>query len=106
MGKIACLCGHVFSTTSCPNDSMTIIRDRNSEDHERHVWRTYQLSDFERGGMLPEPGSLESDAFHESLYACQELEGELWECPRCGRLLLRRPGESGFCTFLPERAPA
>ncbi len=107
MGKVACPCGNVFSTTGSPDDSMRVIRDRDRQAYTRHVWRSYQLSDVERGGMLPERGTEESDQFHESLYASLDLEGELWECPACGRLLFRRPGEQQLRSFLPEeRSPA
>ena len=67
-----------------------------------HVWRSYPISDVERGGLLPEPGSVASEQFHESLYASLELQGEIWECPECTRLLLRRPGDKIFRIYLLE----
>jgi hypothetical protein len=72
------------------------------EAYIKHVWCSYQISDVERGGMLPERGTLESEQFHESLHASLHLEGELWECPACGRLLFRRPAEQKMQSFLPE----
>ena len=51
--------------------------------------------------MLPPAGTPESEQFHESLYASQELEGCLWECPRCGCLLYRRPGEDRWRRYRP-----
>jgi hypothetical protein len=53
--------------------------------------------------MLPTRDSPESETFHESLHASLDLEGTLWECPKCGRLLFRRPGEKGLFSFAPER---
>jgi hypothetical protein len=86
---------------------MRVVRERDREAYSFHFWRSYQLSDMERGGMLPEAGTEASEQFHESLYASLDLEGELWECPTCGRLLFRRPGEQQFRSFLPElRSPA
>ena len=103
MGKVACPCGNGFSTTGCPDDSMHVVRDRDMEAYARHVWRSYQLSDVDRGGMLPERGTEASEQFHESLYASLDLEGELWECPACCRLLFRRPREQQLQSFLPEK---
>lgn len=99
MAKIGCVCGHVFSTVTSPNGSMQVVRNSDQAAYAEHVWRTYQLSDIERNGMLPPKGSAESEAFHASLDAGLELEGELWECPDCARLLFRRPGEENFRVF-------
>jgi hypothetical protein len=99
MGKLACVCGYVFSNTGCPSDVMRVYRDRDRDEYSFHSWRSYQLSEVERGGMLPDQGSDASKQFHESLYRVLDLEGELWECPDCGRLHLRRPGENEFRTL-------
>lgn len=99
MGKLLCPCGHLFSDVACPSDSMHVYRDRDRDEHSFHSWRSFQLSDVERAGMLPDRDTPESEQFHESLYRMLELEGELWECPGCGRLHLRRPGEQSFRVF-------
>jgi hypothetical protein len=101
VGKIVCGCGHGFSATGRPDESLRVVRDRDASEHDRHVWRSYQLCDIERGGMLPSAGTPESEQFHASLYASQELEGCLWECPRCGCLLDRRPGEDRWLRYRP-----
>jgi hypothetical protein len=106
VGKVACPCGNVFSTTGCPDDSMRVVRERDREAYDRHIWRSYQLCDAERGGMLPPPESPESEQFHESLHASLDLQGTLWECLTCGRLLFRRPGEQQLRSFLPEKGGA
>jgi hypothetical protein len=49
--------------------------------------------------MLPERGLRESEEFPGSLYRMLDLEGEVWECPGCGRRHLRRPGEPSFRSF-------
>jgi hypothetical protein len=104
MAKLKCFCGYAFSDVDSPSDAMQVVRARDAEVHGFHQWRTYQLCDIERGGALPERGTPASDAFHESLNASVTLEGALWECPRCGRLLFRRPGEETFRSFEPEEA--
>lgn len=81
---------------------MHVVRDRDMAAYTRHVWQSFQLSDVERGGMLPERGTEASNVFHESLYSSLEMEGGLWECAACGRLLFRRPGEQELRSFLPE----
>lgn len=101
MAKIACGCGYAFSDTGQPDDSLRVVRARDAEAHDRHVWRSYQICDIERGGLLPPPDTSESQQFHESLYASLALEGCLWECPRCGGLLYRRPGESQWLRYRP-----
>ena len=106
MAHFNCQCGHLFSNVGCPNDSMHIVRDRDMDSYARHVWRTYQLCDVERGGMLPAAGTPESRDFHESLFAGMDLEGEMWECPKCGRIHWRRPGEERFRTYLPADSDA
>jgi hypothetical protein len=80
---------------------MHVIRDRDMHNYARHVWRTYQLCDVEHHGMLPDAGTQESEDFHESLYAGMDLEGEMWECPKCGRIHWRRSGQKRFRTYLP-----
>jgi rubredoxin len=102
MAKWKCSCGYVFSNVACPSDAMVVVRDRDRDAHGYHQWRTYQISDVERGGALPELGTPASDALHESLGASLAFEGELWECPTCGRILFRRPGEDRFRAFAPE----
>lgn len=82
---------------------MHVVRDRDMEAYTKYVWRSYQLSNMERSGMMPEQGTPASDEFHESLYSSLDQEGELWECPGCGRLLFRRPGEQQLRSFLPEK---
>jgi rubredoxin len=101
MAHFSCHCGHIFSNAEGPNDSMHVVRDEDMDEYCRHVWRTYQLCDIERGGMLPEGGTQASADFHESMYASMDLEGEMWECPQCGRIYWRRPGEERFRTYLP-----
>jgi hypothetical protein len=102
MGKLKCLCGHTIRDVDCPNDSMHVFRDHDRDEHGFHHWRSYQLVDVERAGMLPEVGTEDSERFHESLYRLLDLEGELWECPECGRLLFRRPGEHSFRSWRPD----
>jgi len=99
MAKLFCPCGHVFSNVGSPNDAMHVVRDRDMCSYSHHTWRTQQICEVERGGMLPDRGTEASELFHESLYASRDLEGELWECPQCGRLLFRRPGEESFRAF-------
>lgn len=106
MGHFNCKCGHLLSNVGCPNDSMHVIRDGDMDHYARHLWQTHQLCDVERGGMLPDAGTQESKDFHESLSAGMNLEGELWECPKCGRIHLRRPGQNGFRTYLPTDGEA
>jgi hypothetical protein len=98
MGRLRCPCGHVFSDS----EAMHIHRGRDREEYSFHSWRSYQLTDIERAGMLPDGGTHESERFHESLYRMLALEGELWECPNCGSLHLRRPGDEGFHSFRPD----
>ena len=102
MGTIKCLCGNEFSDTGSPNESMHVVRDRDMDAYCRYVWRSYQLCDIDRKGMIPDQGTDDSKAFHASLCASIDLEGELWECAACGRLLFQRPGEQGFRYFRPE----
>jgi hypothetical protein len=102
MGSLACPCGHRFSTTACPDESMKVIRERDREAYSFHSWRSYQLCDIDHGGMLPPRGSSESEDFHESLDACLGLEGTLWECPTCGRLLFRLAGQDSYRVFIPD----
>jgi hypothetical protein len=85
---------------------MHVVRDGDMDSYARHMWRTYQLGDVERGGMLPDAGTPESKDFHESLYAGMDLEGEMWECPKRGRIHWRRPGEERFQTYLPADSDA
>jgi hypothetical protein len=85
---------------------MHVVRDRDMDNYARHVWRTYQLCDVERGGMLPNAGTPESTQFHESLYDGVDLEGEMWECPKCGCIHWRRPGEERFRTYSPAESDA
>jgi hypothetical protein len=56
MGKVECVCGNVFSTTGCPDDSMRVIRDRDREKYDLHVWKSYQLCDVEGGRHAPDAG--------------------------------------------------
>lgn len=77
MATIACPCGARLKDSGEPNAGMTVVRNNDRRRHDYHVWRTYQLSDVERNGMLPERGSAASEEFHESLYAALDLEGEL-----------------------------
>jgi hypothetical protein len=102
MARIGCPCGNVFSTVMCPNDSMHVIPDKDYSEYSKHIWQQFQLCDIERNGMLPDKDTEESDLFHNSLYRSMDLEGELWECAKCGRLLWRRPGEKTFRSFFPE----
>jgi len=101
MAHFACQCGHLFSNVGCPNESFHVVRDLDKDEYDKHVWQTYQLCDVERGGMLPDGGTQASDDFHESMYASMDLEGEMWECPKCGRIHWRRAGQDRFQTFLP-----
>jgi len=81
---------------------MRVYRDLETDEHGFHTWRSYQLVDVERKGMIPDLDTEPSEQFHESLYCLIDLEGELWECPDCGRLHFRRPGEKEFHPFRPD----
>ena len=103
MGHFGCKCGFLFSDV---DDRMHVIRDRDMDSYAFHMWRTYQLCDMERDGMLPDVGTQESKVFHESLGAGMDLEGEMWECPKCARIHWRRPGQNRFQTYLPADGDA
>jgi hypothetical protein len=103
--NLRCHCGYFLSDSGDPNDRLHVVRDRDMSEYMRHISRVWRIQE-ERGDMLPPLGSRESDDFHESLNASVEMTGEMWECPKCGRLLWRRPGERTFKTFRPEDGDA
>lgn len=99
MGWITCRCGERFNTSGSPNDGMHVVRDHDFGEYVFHIWETYQLCDIERQGRLPNRGTAASEEFHAGLNRSSDLEGELWECPSCSRLLWRRPGEGDCAAF-------
>jgi uncharacterized C2H2 Zn-finger protein len=103
MSKIKCKCGHNFSFVESPNYSMHVVRDHDFAEYTKAIYESYKISDIDYRGMLPPKDSNESKIFHENLYKALDLEGELLECPRCGRLLWRQPGKDDFSSYFMEK---
>ena len=83
MPKLTCPCGFVHNLSPIPDDGWITIRDR----------------DFE--AVI----EAELEARKEPLSEDRVTDywGLLYECPRCGRVMWRKPGEEWFTIFRQEQ---
>jgi hypothetical protein len=81
MPKVTCRCGYQHNLTPCPDDGWITVRDRDYQ----------QLLEVEAAQR--DNSSVGVPAF--------QLQGRLYECPACGRLMWSRPGDrcSNFEVF-------
>jgi hypothetical protein len=63
-----------------------------------HSWLTVHDTEYKQLLALEGTGNKADGT------AAQRLRGALYECPECGRLMWRRPGERTYQFFLPEKA--
>jgi hypothetical protein len=90
--KLRCRCGYVHDVSPVPDAGWLTVRDREYEE--------LLAAEAERGRLgaagMPAPEFAAADR------RLGELHGLLYECPECGRLMWRPPGETEFRTYRPE----
>src|SRR4051794_23673446 len=95
MGTIYCPCGNMHRTTASPDDAWITIRDRDIEAYLHH------RAAYSRGFDAPE-GSEERKASDIDGGASLRMEGRIYECTTCGRILWFKPGVQEPHIFLPQ----
>jgi hypothetical protein len=84
MPKLACPCGFIHDLSPIPDDGWLTVRDR---DYEALI----------EAELAAQAGDDRGSARRVGLW------GLLYECPKCRRLMWKRPGEEGFTVFRLER---
>lgn len=98
MDKLECPCGFSHDLSSIPDEGWVTVRD---EDYQRLLRVEIQRASLSAAvAETPDWEALvAADAELETLH------GVLYQCPRCGRILWKKPGDSGFKVFAPENGP-
>ncbi len=94
MPKLRCRCGYVHDLSPMPDAGWLTVRDA---DYEELLWVEAERAALE--SQVPRPPV---EAFGPGDRRVGELHGLLYDCPSCGRLLWRRPGEEEFRAYAPE----
>ena len=93
MRKLPCPCGYDHDLRPIPDEGWATIKNADYES----------LLDYE---MLREQSSpMDTSAYPKVVELDErvlELMGTLYECPKCGRILWRKPGTEVFRIFAPE----
>jgi len=91
MPKLLCLCGYVHDLSPIPDGGWLTVRDADYE----------ALTAAE---LLAATNTTEASKQGEPETSFVRFTGWLYECPTCGRLMWRRPGDAEFRSFKPETA--
>lgn len=83
MPKLTCPCGFVHNLSPIPDDGWLTVRDRDQEE------------------MTPDE-STPPDERIEAWHRLYHESGSLYECPNCGRIMWRKPGEQHFTVYRHE----
>lgn len=90
MPKLCCPCGHVQDLSPIPDSGWLVVRD---SDYESLV--DAEVTAATDASLAQQRGEPESTFVR--------VTGWLYACPRCERIMWRRPGESVFRVFALEK---
>ena len=97
MPKLLCPCGYIHDLSPIPDAGWLTVRDA---DYEQLIG-----VETERAALSARvPPPVEECGPGDRRVG--ELHGLLYECPSCGRLLWRRPGDQEFRAYIPDRPVA
>lgn len=88
MPKLLCPCGYVHDLSPIPDAGWITVSDTDYE--ALTAAEVLAVVDPATAGKRGEP---------ETSFV--QLSGSLYECPTCGRLMWKRPGEAEFRSFVP-----
>lgn len=91
MPKLLCPCGFVHDLSPIPDDGWQTIRDKNAE---RYVEAEIALAELQKSGV---PYSVATHQQFDMIVA--ESIGLLYECPRCGRIMWKKPLAKEFVVY-------
>ena len=91
MPKLICPCGFVHDLSPIPDDGWQTIRDKNAE---RYVEAEIVLAELQKSGV---PYSAATHQQFDMIVA--ESIGLLYECPRCGRIMWKKPLAEEFIVY-------
>ena len=80
MSKLACPCGYVFDLSPIPHNGWLTVRDSDQDE------------------LTPDESTPPNDRI-ERWHELYHRSGNLHECPRCGRILWRKPREQAFTIY-------
>lgn len=89
MPKLPCKCGYVHDLSPIPDKGWLTIRD---SDYEQLISAEKLRSDLSSANRL-RTGLIEADQ------TVNKLTGLLYECPNCGSLMWKKPGQNVFITY-------
>ena len=89
MPKLLCPCGFVHDLSPIPDDGWITIRDRDYEE--------FQGLEVKKA----EPG-ISTESVGQLLGSVNRLTGLLYACPKCDRIMWKRPGEEEYSIYRRE----
>ena len=95
MPKLRCPCGYIHDLSPIPDGGWLTVRD---VDYESLL-----AAERERDELQAQAPPPPIDAFGPADRTVVGALGTLYECPGCGRLLWRRPGDEEYRSYTPER---
>ena len=95
MPKLRCPCGYVQDLSAIPDAGWLTVRDADYE--------SLLAAERERDVLRAQAPAAPVEAFGSADRTVVDALGTLYECPSCGRLLWRRPGDEEYRSYMPER---
>ena len=100
--KIPCPCGYVHRVTADVDGDWrgwVTIRDR---DYMTVIDAEVRCRDIAGREQMPQEDSPRYEEHTEQTWVIIDRSGQLLDCPACGPILWRRPGEEAHRVFRPE----
>ena len=94
MPKLCCRCGYIHDLSPIPDAGWVTVRDAEYE--------ALLAAEAERDALSASSTPAPAEAFSTGDRRVSDLTGLLYDCPQCGRLLWRRPGEEEYRSYGPE----
>ncbi len=95
MPKLPCKCGYIHDLTPIPDDGWLTIRDK--------VYEVVIDAEFDRNRLgKAQPDTNEFDTLCEKDRLVGDALGLLYECPKCNRLMWKKPGENDYISYTIE----
>ena len=97
MSTLWCRCGYGHDLAPIPDAGWLTVRDA---DYDRLLEAEHACDE-----LAARPGGTDSADFAAAEQSVADLTGLLYECPRCGSLLWKPPGEAEFRHYTPGSPP-
>ena len=98
MPKLLCPCGFVHNLSAIPDDGYVVVRNKD--------WDVYLDRQREYGdGFHAVEGTTEREASSRALQEIVQLNGLLYECPNCGRLMWHKKRGEDYQVYVRDDNP-